>query len=446
MPNWSVRAAGKQPAVRAALGLLAAALAGGPAVADEITVTPAALAQALAAARPGDRLVLRAGRYRAPLVIRVPGLMIDGGGRAVIDAGGRGRVITVDAPDVTITGLIVTGSGSSLPAEDSGIFLTQKAKGARILRNRLVDNLIGINVKGAADAVIADNRITGRPLPRLNERGNGIQLWNALGTRVEHNAVEQVRDGIFVTTSKRNVFAYNDFRRLRFAVHYMYTQDSTVIGNFSTANHVGYALMYSYRIRVIANRSFGDRDHGLMLNYVSYSEIRDNWIKDVPGKCLFFYNANINRLVGNRFERCGIGIHFTAGSERNEIAGNAFIGNRQQVKYVGTRYLDWRVNGRGNYWSDLAAFDLDGDGIADSPYRPNDIVDRILWSTPDARPFLSSPAFAVLRMVSAQLPAVLVGGVVDSAPLMRPPPLPRYPQPGPRPRAGGAEDQVGAGA
>ncbi len=440
---------GRRPGMATALVMAAVVLAvtaaAGPAPARDIPVSPAAFAQGLRAARPGDRLVLHAGRYRGPIVISVPGLILDGRQRAVVDAGGRGRVITVDAPDVTITGLIVTGSGSSLPAEDSGIFLTRRARAARIIHNRLRDNLIGINVKGAAEAVIADNAITGRPLPRLNERGNGIQLWNAPGTRVEHNAVEQVRDGIFVTTSKRNVFAYNSFRKLRFAVHYMYTQDSTVVGNLSTGNHVGYALMYSYRIRAIANRSFGDRDHGLMLNYVSYSEIRDNWVRDVPGKCLFFYNANINRLVRNRFEHCGIGIHFTAGSERNAITENAFIGNRRQVKYVGTRYLDWSVDGRGNYWSDLAAFDLDGDGIADSPYRPNDIVDRILWSTPDARYFLSSPAFAVLRMVSAQLPPVLVGGVVDTAPLMRPPPMPDYPQTGPRPVVDGEDEQPGAG-
>ncbi|RMF75527.1 MAG: nitrous oxide reductase family maturation protein NosD [Alphaproteobacteria bacterium] len=417
-----------------------------PALARDIPVSPAALGQILTRARPGDRLLLAPGRYRGAIVVRVPGLVIEGGGRAIIDAGGHGRVVTVDAPEVTLMGLVVTGSGASLPDEDSGIFLTARAKAARIIANHLVDNLIGINVKGAADAVVSDNTIIGRPLPRFNDRGNGIQLWNAPGTRVEHNAVEQVRDGIFVTTSRHNVFAYNSFRRLRFAVHYMYTQDSAVIGNLSRGNHVGYALMYSYRIRAIANRSFGDRDHGLMLNYVSYSDIRDNWVRDVPGKCLFFYNANINRLVGNRFEHCGIGIHFTAGSERNEITGNAFIANRRQVKYVGTRFLDWSVNGRGNYWSDLEAFDLDGDGIADSAYRPNDIVDRLLWSTPDARYFLSSPAFAVLRMVSTQLPPVLIGGVVDTAPLMQPPPLPPYPAVGPRRSAAGDHRTSGAGA
>ena len=60
-----------------------------------------------------------------------------------------------------------------------------------------------------------------------------------------------------------------------------------------------------------------------------------------PEKCVFIYNANKNRFNDNWFEGCEIGIHFTAGSERNEIAGNAFISNRNQVKYVSTRYLDW---------------------------------------------------------------------------------------------------------
>ncbi len=427
-----------------AAAVVVAAAAAVPALARDIPVSPAALGEVLAGARPGDRLLLAPGRYRGPLVIATAGLVLDGNGRAVIDGGGRGRVITVDAPEVTLTGLVVTGSGASLPDEDSGIFLTDRATGAQIVANRLVDNLIGINVKGAADAVVSDNTVVGRPLPRLNDRGNGIQLWNAPGTRVEHNAVEQVRDGIFVTTSRHNLFAYNSFRRLRFAVHYMYTQDSAVIGNLSRGNHVGYALMYSYRIRAIANRSFGDRDHGLMLNYVSYSEIRDNWVRDVPGKCLFFYNANINRLVGNRFEHCGIGIHFTAGSERNVIAGNAFIANRRQVKYVGTRHLDWSDRGRGNYWSDHPAFDIDRDGIADAPYRPNDIVDRILWSTPEAKLFLMSPAFDALRLVAARLPPRLVGGVIDTAPLMRPPPLPEFAPVGPRGSAAAPSEGIGS--
>ncbi len=136
---------------------------------------------------------------------------------------------------------------------------------------------------------------------------------------------------------------------------------------------------------------------------------------------MFIYNANFNEFRGNRFEGCEIGIHFTAGSERNTITGNAFIGNRTQVKYVGTRFLDWSADGRGNYWSDNAAFDLDGDGIADQPYRPNDVIDQVLWRNPMAKLLVTSPAVQTIRWAQSQLPALQPGGVIDSAPLMRPP-------------------------
>ncbi|MEX0758854.1 MAG: nitrous oxide reductase family maturation protein NosD, partial [Tistlia sp.] len=76
--------------------------------------------------------------------------------------------------------------------------------------------------------------------------------------------------------------------------------------------------------------------------------------------------------------------------------------------------------GRGNYWSDRAAVDLDGDGIADRSYRPNDIADELLWRYPQAKLLLNSPAVAALRFAQSRLPALFPGGVVDSAPLMAP--------------------------
>ena len=112
------------------------------------------------------------------------------------------------------------------------------------------------------------------------------------------------------------------------------------------------------------------------------------------------------------------------GSEGNEIDNNAFVNNRNQVKYVGTRYLDWSKNGRGNYWSDNPAFDLDADGIADTAYRPNDLVDKVLWTAPQAKVLINSPAMQVIRWAQAQFPALLPGGVVDSHPLISPPARP----------------------
>ena len=136
---------------------------------------------------------------------------------------------------------------------------------------------------------------------------------------------------------------------------------------------------------------------------------------------MFIYGSNINELHDNRFEGCEIGVHFTAGSEQNKMSGNAFISNRTQVMYVGTRYLDWSEDGRGNYWSDNTAFDLNGDGIADMAYRPNNVMDQVLWRAPMAKLLLNSPATQVIKWAQSQFPAIHPGGVVDSAPLMEPP-------------------------
>ena len=76
--------------------------------------------------------------------------------------------------------------------------------------------------------------------------------------------------------------------------------------------------------------------------------------------------------------------------------------------------------GRGNYWSDNSAFDLDGDGFGDSAYRPNGIIDQIIWRAPVARLLMNSPAISIVKWAQSQFPAILPGGVIDSKPLMNP--------------------------
>jgi len=338
-----------------------------------------------------------------------------------VDGGGTGRVITVAATNVTVRGLTLRNSGTDFTDVDAGVFVDETGDGALIEDNRLEGNLFGVYLHGPDGAVVRGNQIIGSQDRRMNERGNGVHIWNSPGSIIEANDIRFGRDGIFVTTSNYNIFRDNRFRDLRFAVHYMYANDSEISGNVSLGNHVGYALMYSHRMRILNNVSDGDRDHGIMFNYANDSQVKGNVVRRGKTKCVFLYNSNKNHLLNNRFEACGTGIHFTAGSEQNVFSGNAFVGNETQVKYVGTRWLEWSHDGRGNYWSDNAAFDLNGDGIADAPYKPNDLVDQVVWRHPLAKLLLTSPAVQILRWAQEQFPALLPGGVVDSAPLMRPP-------------------------
>lgn len=406
-------------------------------------------------AQDDDVIELAPGQYKGGISIdrRV---VLTGRPGAVLDGGGTGSVVTVTVPDVAIRGLTIRGSGHDMQAMDSGVFLQKTAERALIENNRFEGNLFGIYVHGAAGSRVLRNVVEGVRGGRLNEAGNGVSLWNAPDVTIADNIFRYGRDGIFTIASRKDRFINNRFEQVRFAVHYMYTNDSEVSGNVSIGNHVGYAIMYSNRLIIRNNISDRDRDYGMLFNYANYAEIDGNWVaggpldnlassrdegsdeergmvpeikstsglRVGPEKCVFIYNTNHNKFRNNWFERCGIGVHFTAGSEGNEITGNAFVGNRNQVKYVGTRDLDWSKGGGGNYWSDNPAFDLNGDGIADTAYRPNDLVDRVLWTAPSAKVLINSPAVQVLRWAQAQFPALYPGGVVDTRPLIAPPPKP----------------------
>ena len=378
------------------------------------------LANAIAGAAPGDVLILEPGLHLGPVVIDRP-LTLTGGHKAIIDGTGKGTVVTIDAPDVTISRLTVTGSGLNSQDTDAGIKILKKADRAIVENNRVLGNLHGIDVHGGRDAQVRDNTIEGTRDPRMNDRGNGIYVWNSPGTLIEGNSVRWGRDGIFSNTSRTGIYRNNLFRDLRFAVHYMYTNDSEVSGNVSIGNHLGYAIMFSNKVVIKNNLSLSDRSHGLMLNFANNADVSGNLVRGGADRCTFIYNAHKNLIYDNRFEGCTIGIHFTAGSERNVLTGNAFIGNRTQVKYVGTRDIEWSFEGRGNYWSDHSSFDLGGDGIADSAFRPNDLMDHILWSQPAAALLTGAPAVQLIRWAQSSFPATLPGGVVDSAPLMTAP-------------------------
>lgn len=435
-----------------------------PVHAERIVVDPSAHAQDFVdTAADGDVVVLKRGEHRGPVRITRK-VTVEGEPGAILIGPGRGSVVTVAAPEAVVRGLTIRGSGKDLEKMDAGVFVEKTATGAVVEDNRIEGNLYGIYLHGAENSVARRNIIVGIKEGRLNEAGNGISVWNASGAKVLDNDVRFGRDGIFVITSKRNVFSGNRFRDLRFAIHYMYTNDSEITGNVSVNNAVGFAMMFSSRLKISGNVSDGDRDHGFLFNYANGSQITGNSVlgrlqpaerwstagsrgkddkehglptpdasevvqganaRPGPTKCVFIYNANQNRFRDNWFEGCEIGIHFTAGSERNEMVGNAFIRNRNQVKYVSTRYLDWSKDGHGNYWSDNPAFDLNGDGLGDSAYRPNDLVDKVLWTAPQAKVLMNSPAVQVIRWAQAQFPALLPGGVVDSRPLMAPPARPK---------------------
>jgi len=400
-----------------------------------ISVTPQDDLQAvLDNTQAGDQVVLSEGLYLGNFTLS-QAIELTGKTGATIDAQNKGHALLVNVADVTIRDLRIQNWGTNLTDLDAGIFVTPKANNTRIENNYFQGGGSGIWVDATPGIKIIGNKIEGDLSLRSSDRGNGIHLFNVKGALAQGNEVWHARDGIYIDTSNGNQLIGNYLHDLRYGVHYMYSYHNLIKDNVTQNTRTGYAFMQSKFLHVIGNRSKNDANYGILMNYITNSTIENNRVEGVQnerhphmqknanrnipeGKALFIYNSLFNDIRNNLFAESDLGIHLTAGSEDNILSGNAFIGNKQQVKYVATRIQEWSHEGEGNYWSDYLGWDMDDDGVGDVQYEPNDGVDQLLWRYPSAKLLLNSPAVETLRWVQRQFPVLTAQGVIDSHPLM----------------------------
>jgi nitrous oxidase accessory protein len=396
-------------------------------LAAEVRLTPASVA-GLEQLAEGETVVLAAGVYPALRIARP--LILKGEKGAVIDAGGQGHGLYLDAPGIRVSDLDVRNWGRDLGALDAGVFISERAHGTAVVRLRLQGPGFGIWADRASGLQLLDNDIRGDQTLRSQDRGNGIHLFNVSDSEVARNRIRHTRDGIYIDYSNHNRLIDNRLSELRYGIHYMYSNHNEVSGNHSRRTRTGYALMQSRQLTVVDNISEQDENYGILMNYITYSRISGNRVSGVKansrllnprgaeGKALFAYHAVGNEISGNWLGHSDLGLHMTAGSEQNSIFDNALVGNRTQVRYVSNRPQEWSRDGRGNFWSDYQGWDLNQDGLGDIAHEPNDGMDRVLWQYPAARWLMNAPVVSLLRWIQQQFPVFKGPGVRDSFPLM----------------------------
>ncbi len=381
------------------------------------------LAATIQAAAAGDVIEVARGVYYANLLINKP-LTLRGINRPTISGGERGDTIRVTAPDVTIEGLIVRDSGASLQDQNAGIYIFPGAHRAVVQHCDLTYNLFGLWIEKVKDVRIEGNTITGKRDLDSARRGNGIQLYNTQGAQIIGNNISFVRDALYVDVSHHAVFRGNKLHHSRYGSHYMTSYYNLWEDNDSYYNRGGLALMEVRDQVVRNNRAWGNSDHGIMLRSVQDSVVENNVVShNVRG--FFIYDVEYTTLRGNLVLNNQVGVHLSAGSTRNAVQNNDFIGNREQVRYVGTHDEAWGAtkaseHDRGNHWSNYLGWDRDADGVGDIPYEANDMVDRLSWRHPSMKLLMGSPAVQALRLVALQFPVLRVPSVVDASPHMVP--------------------------
>ncbi len=372
-----------------------------------------------------------AGGIHGAITIDKP-LQLIGEGQPIIDAGGEGSAITVVAHDVTIEGFLIRNTGVSLDRENAGIDANDSAR--LVIRNNTFENvLFGVFLRKSPQSQVVGNRVGAMDL-ELGRRGDGIRLWECSNSVIENNIVTGGRDTVY-WFSDNLVVRGNEVTDGRYGLHFMYSDETVIEENRLAQNSVGVFFMYGRNLTLTNNvmaENQGPSGYGIGL-------------KDMDG-----ITATGNRMVGNRagmyldnspwsvdqyqtiegnlFAYNEVGVLFMPSVKRNTFTNNAFVDNAEQVGVKGGGNFsgnDWTLGGVGNYWSDFAGFDADGDGIGDVPYRLADLYSTLTDRHPELTFFSETPAARAVSIVARVFPVLEPRPKVeDLAPLINQPSLP----------------------
>lgn len=367
------------------------------------------------------------GVYEGAIRITKP-ITLDGRGEVTIDAGGEGSVIEVTAADVTLRGLIVTGSGKSVSGESAGI----KANAGPIIieNNRIRDVYFGIDLKQSPGSIIRNNTIVGKDL-ELGRRGDGIRLWWSHGCVIEHNTIRDSRDMVFWYSEDLKI-QDNSVIDSRYGLHFMYSHNTAVRENHLTGNSVGIYLMYSNSIRLIQNQidnNRGSSGYGIGLKDCDDIEVESNllaanrvgiYIDNSPSSADSTGIIRSNKIAFNE-----VGLLATPNTHDNTVYNNGFIENEEQVSVHGGGQLflnEFASDEKGNFWSDYNGFDRDHDGLGEFAYEPRSLFRTMLAREPNLRLFVHSPAQQAIELTARAFPELDPDPMLsDPRPLVTPP-------------------------
>lgn len=382
-----------------------------------------ALLAILAGGLPSDTVRLSAGIHPGPIVITQRTVLLGERG-AILQGAGRGSVLEIRAAGTVVRGLAIRGSGRDPDHYDAAVRVLADSVTLEDLLIR--DVLFGVYLEHSRGAVLRRLDIEGPPGLAESARGDGIELYASRGLVVSESRIAGMRDGIFFNYSDSVQVTGNRVSGVRFGLHYMYSHENQFQDNVFTHNVAGAVIMFS-RGLVVRGNAFAwnseSRSYGLVLQNATAPDVRDNvFVGNAVG--VFFDNVLRGVFSNNVVAANWLGLRLYANSEGTRITGNALAGNTFDVTGGGAAgQYQMCVDGRGNYWDRAAGdgYDLDGDGVLDTPHAATSPLAELALSREGLRLFVNSPAAGSLQWAERTFPVFDVGGVVDSCPLAHPP-------------------------
>lgn len=368
------------------------------------------------AASPGDTVIIPAGQYVGPVIIRkAMTLQADQGATLFTPSGTSAPAVTVQADGVRIVGLHIVQPNDD---EYSTAVLLEKVN-ATVLRNLHIEtNSFGILLREANQSNITHNNIewlNRESSAKQATKKNGIDLFKANDNVIDSNKITAMHDGIYVESSHRNTLTHNSIFHSRYGIHTMYSQQPVIRYNLGEYNVTG-AMVMGVQGAVVEQNTFRKQSEnvnsqGILLFDVQKSYVRHN-VVDGNRVGLYIEQSSHNYITHNEVIRNFVGVQWLE-SANNQFTQNDFVAN------VIAAEVDEQAGNtmKHNYWDAFQGIDVDGDRISNTSFAISPFFQRVTKQVPAFQLFFQSPSMLFLE---SMMTLDQSSWMKDEAPLMQP--------------------------
>ncbi len=335
----------------------------------------------------------------------------------VVDGLNNEHVFYVRANDVQISGFVIQNSGTSYVSDFSGI-RAEHVKGCVFKNNLLQNNTYSIYLEKVNNCTIDSNKIVGNASNEVTA-GNGVHLFYSHNIMVTNNEISKQRDGLyFEFTEDSSVIGNYSHNNLRFGMHFMFSHRNTFKRNIYSNNPTGVAVMYSRNLVVhnnIFDGSKGNSSYGFLVKEITDSSFTNNTFS--KNTLAIFLNAsNRNQFTRNTFILNGWAAEIFTNSYDNLFAENNFIANNFDVTTNSKRNTNSFLS---NYWDKYNGYDFNHDSIGDIRYKPVSVFSFWVSNFPELSILLNSPVVSFLNTAERYFPVLTPDSLEDKKPRMR---------------------------